>query len=182
MKSQARDLCGKSNNCPIDSLDHELERTADTITFSDQANTKSQIEGKNDEAPSAMLNMNDNLSHSSSVDLNSAQFHNNATMSCLLDEATVAVVPPLPTQIEEPWLKNPFCDALNSTSNAVNYWPVDLMETIKSTLLVRCPCPKDSVFIFSLDREAAKRNMCILNKYGRNYDIAIEAQGNSHLG
>ena len=179
VNSQANELFGELNNLPFEQfvcLNRHLERAAGTTIFHDQVNHNSQTN-----IEPVVLNEDNNLSPPPS-DEHSTQSHTSATMNFMLNDGSVATVPPISAQMEEPTVINPFCANSSQKSKTKCHWPSDLMRAIKSVLLVECPCPTEPEFVFSLDKEAAERNMCVLNKYGKNLVRAIEAQSKSPLG
>ena len=72
--------------------------------------------------------------------------------------------------------------AMQDCASTKNSWPVNLIETIKIILKEPCVKPAKSEFKFTLDRESAAKNLCIMKKYKNDLGKAIEAQSKSPLG
>ncbi len=62
-----------------------------------------------------------------------------------------------------------------------HWWPPNITSVITTILATPAPIPQPTLFTFELTNEAASRNLCILKRFNRNLQQAIDAQPNSPI-
>jgi hypothetical protein len=71
---------------------------------------------------------------------------------------------------------------INTDANRpTHWWPPNITSLITTILATPVPTPQPSLFTFELTNEAASRNLCILKRFNRNLQQAIDAQPNSPI-
>ena len=70
----------------------------------------------------------------------------------------------------------------HSKSTGPSEWPSNITEAVRAVLRIPCLTPIAPEFKFSMSKEAAQHNFCVLSKYNKDLGRALDAQNLSPLG
>ncbi len=69
----------------------------------------------------------------------------------------------------------------NNQNRPTQWWPPNITSIIKDILATPQHHPQPTLFSFELSKEAATKNLCILDRFDRNLQKAIDAQPNTSI-